>query len=470
MNPYRPSMILLLAMLAGGCAVGPDYRRPAAETPAAFKEAWQAAAPADAAPRGLWWKAYGDPVLDQLEEDAGRANQTVRQAEAQYRAALAAVGGARAALLPVVGVSATTTREQGASGQGVGSQGGTAGIGGPATVDHAGATLAWELDLWGRLRRGLESSRSSAQASAGDLAAAQLSVAATLAQDYVQLRALDAQGELLATTITAYRRSLEITRNRYTAGVAASTDVTQAESQLASAEGQAADVMLQRAVLEHAIAILAGKAPEQLSLASVARLPSLPPVPGVMPATLLERRPDIAAAERRVAAANAAIGIARAAYFPTLSLSAAGGYQGLGWHDLFEAPNRVWSLGPSLAATVFDGGARGAQSDAAIANYDAAVAAYRQVVLTALQGAEDALATLRGLADEELAVHRAAVAARDTLRATENQYRAGTVSYLNVAIAQGTSLSAETNLITVQSRRLQAHIGLLKAMGGAPSP
>ncbi len=465
MNAYPRWLLVLLSIAVGGCAVGPNYRRPEAAAPSAFKEAWQSASPADAAVRGPWWEAYGDPVLTELETSAERSNQTIRQAEAQYRGAVAAVGGSRAALFPQVAATAGTTRTQSGA-----SQGGSGTTTRATTIDHVSATVDWELDLWGRLRRQLEASRSTAEASAGDLAVARLSVEATLAQNYIQLRALDVQRALLATTLTGYRRSLEITRNRYAAGVAASTDVTQAESQLASAEAQDADVGVQRAVLEHAIAILAGKAPEDLTLPPEARIPVLPAVPEVMPATLLERRPDVAAAERRVAAANAGIGVARSAYFPTLSLAASGGYQGPAWQHLFTTPARVWSVGPGLAATLFDGGARRAQNESAVASYDAAVAAYREAVLTALQAAEDALASLRGLAVEEAAATRASEAAHETLRATENQYRAGTVSYLNVVIAEGTVLGADTNLINVQSRRVQAHVALLKALGGSPTP
>jgi NodT family efflux transporter outer membrane factor (OMF) lipoprotein len=284
----------------------------------------------------------------------------------------------------------------------------------------------------------------------------------------VQLRALDVQRDLLARTLVAYRRSLEITRNRYVAGVASSTDVTQAQAQLAQAEAQDWDVSVQRATLEHAIATLAGKPPQELTLAPAAALPTLPPVPPVLPATLLQRRPDVASAERRVAAANAAIGVARAAYFPDLSLSGSSGYQGSQWAGLLSAPQRFWSVGPTLALTLFDAGARRSQSEIAVANYDSAVAVYRQTVLNALRDAEDALATLHGLADEEAAATRAATAAHATLRATENQYRAGTVSYLNVVIAESTSLSTDSSLISVQSRRLLAHMALLKAMGGDP--
>lgn len=462
---------LPLAAVAG-CAIGPDYHRPTAPEPAAFKEAWQPAAPADQLPRGPWWDAYGDATLGELEGAAERANQTVIAADAQYRGALAAVGGVRAALFPTVAVSAGTTRSSNPSGAALAGSGASNLPAGNTTytVDRLTGTVSWELDIWGRLRRSLEASSTAAAASAADLAAARLSVAATLAQDYVQLRSLDTQRDLFARTIAAYRRSLEITRNRYVAGVAPRTDVTQAESQLAGAEAQDADLAVQRATLEHAIATLTGRAASDFTLAPVAILPQLPPVPAVLPATLLQRRPDVAAAERRVASANAGIGVARGAWFPSLTLAGTGGYEGSAWQHLVSLPNRFWSLGPSLAETLFDAGARSAQSAAARAAYDGAVANYRQSVLTALADAEDSLAALHGLADEEAADNRAAIAARETLRATENQYRAGTVSYLNVVIAQSTSFAADRSLIDVQSRRLLAHIGLLKAMGGTPGP
>lgn len=471
MRPCYPLPLLAVLLFVTGCAVGPDYRRPDAPRPVAFKEAWQPAAPSDELPRGPWWRAYGDAVLDALEDAAQRSNQSIVAADAQYRSALAAVGGQRAALFPTVAVAAGTTRSS--AGTGAATTGGVTGATGrtsTVTTDRLTGSLDWEVDLWGRVRRQLESSRTTAQASAGDLANVQLSVAATLAQDYVQLRALDRQRDLLARTITAYRRSLEITRNRYAAGVAPRTDVTQAESQLAGAEAQDADLAVQRAAFEHALATLTGRTPEEFSLDTAATLPQLPPVPAVLPATLLERRPDIAAAERRVASANAAIGVAVGAFFPALTLSGSGGYQGSAWQSLVSVPNQIWSVGPALAATLFDAGARRAQYRAAYANYDQAAANYRQTVLTALQNAEDSLEALRDLAREEEAESRAAVAARETLRATENQYRAGTVSYLNVVIAESTAQSADSTLISVQSRRLLAHIALLKAMGGTPIP
>ena len=464
MRPQRYAVLLASLAAVNGCAVGPDYRRPEIPQPAAFREAWQTAAPADQAPRGPWWRTYTDASLDGLEEDAVRANQTLQSAAAQHRGALAAVGVSRAARFPTVGASASTAR--GSSG-GAGASPATTGT---YTVDRLTAALSWEIDLWGRLRRQLEQSRDTAEASAGDLAAAQLLASATLAQDYVQLRALDMQRDLLGRTIIPYRRSLEITRNRYAAGVSPRTDVTQAESQLAAADAQDADYMVQRATLEHAVAVLAGHTPEEFVLPPVAALPVLPPIPEALPATLLERRPDVSAAERRVAAANAAVGVARAAWFPTLSLSGSGGFQGPQWQHLVSVPMRYWSVGPALAETLFDAGARHYQSVAAVAGYDRAVADYRQVVLTALAEVEDRLVALRGLAEEAAADERAAAAARETLMITENQYRAGTVSYLNVVIAESTTLAAERNLIDVRSRQLLAHIGLLKAMGGSPVP
>ena len=467
MNPRRPVAALACFALAAGCAVGPDYHRPVAPVPATFKEAWQQAAPADNEPRGAWWRAYGDPTLDELEAEAEQANQTVAAAEAQYRSALAIQAGSRAAFHPTIGAGVASSRN---SGSGAAGNASAAAVGRERyTQDRANASAAWELDLWGRLRRQLESNRAAAEASEADLAAARLSVAATLAQDYFQLRAVDLQRATLARTMEGYRRSLQITSNRYAAGVSPRTDVTQAQSQLAGAETQEADLAVQRAVLGHAIAVLAGHSPETLEVPVAAALPAVPTIPMILPATLLERRPDVAAAERRVASANAAIGIAESAYFPTLSLSASAGYQGLQWVNLISAPYRYWSFGPQLAATIFDGGARRAGSRSATAGYERTVALYRQTVLAAIADTDDALASLRGLADEQQASRRAADAAAETLRATENQYRAGTVSYLNVVIAQSASLSADRTLIDVESRRLLAHVALLKATGGLPA-
>jgi NodT family efflux transporter outer membrane factor (OMF) lipoprotein len=367
------------------------------------------------------------------------------------------------ALLPTINASGSTVRSRGAVAANVPLSSVTA-----QTQDRTGLTASWEIDLWGRLRRGLEGVRATIDASAGDLAAARLSIAAQLATDYVQLRALDGSIALYATTIEGYRRSLEITRNRYAVGVAVSTDVTQAESTLATTEAQYADLNAQRAVLEHAIAVLTGRTPEALSIAANTHLPTLPAIPSTVTATLLERRPDVAAAERRIVAANAQIGITQAAWFPTLSLSGTAGYSGSAWKNLFKVPAEYWTFGPQLAESILSGGTRITQSKQARAAYDLAVANYRNTVLGAFQSVDDALANLKALEQEADADNRAAKAAAATLKATENQYRAGTVSYLNVVIAEGTSLSADTALIGVNSRRLQAHLALIKALGGAP--
>jgi NodT family efflux transporter outer membrane factor (OMF) lipoprotein len=461
---YRSITLVGITLVMASCAVGPDYRRPDVPQPTAFKEQWQAAAPADDLPKGPWWLVYGDPTLNDLEEAALAANQSIKIAEAQYRIAAASVSAARWALLPSLSVTATKTKTFGAAGTQVTADTKS------YTYDKLTGAMSWEVDLWGQVRRALEQAKANMSASGHALAAAQLSAEALLAQDYVQLRALDVEHALLTRTITAYERSLKITRNRYAAGVAQRTDVTQAESQLASAQAQDADLLTQRPVLEHAIAVLTGRSPEEFSLAPATSLPTLPPLPRVIPATLLERRPDVAAAERQVASANAAVGIARAAWFPVLSLSANGGYESSAWKNITALPNRFWSLGPSLAGSILDSGSRELQNATASAAYQQAVASYRQSVLTALQDTEDQLAALHGLMIEEDAASRAARAAHETLTATENQYRAGTVSYLNVVIAESTSLSADSTLISVQSRRLLAHIGLLRAMGGSPNP
>jgi NodT family efflux transporter outer membrane factor (OMF) lipoprotein len=463
MMSMRAPLIVAVGAVLASCAAGPDYRRPALDVPAAYKENWQPSVPRDDQPRGAWWTQYGDPILDGLETDAERANPTIVAAEATWRSNQALMAESIGALLPTISATGSTVRSRGAVAANVPLSSVTV-----QTQERTGLTASWEIDLWGRLRRGLEGVRATIDASAGDLAAARLSIAAQLATDYVQLRALDGSIALYATTIEGYRRSLEITRNRYAVGVAVSTDVTQAESTLATTEAQYADLVAQRAVLEHAIAVLTGRTPEALSIAANTQLPTLPAIPLTVPATLLERRPDVAAAERRIVAANAQVGIAQAAWFPTLSLSGTAGYSGSAWKNLFKVPAEYWTFGPQLAESILSGGTRITQSKQARAGYDLAVANYRNTVLGAFQSVDDALANLKGLEQEADADNRAAQAAAATLKATENQYRAGTVSYLNVVIAEGTSLSADTALIGVNSRRLQAHLALIKALGGAP--
>ena len=467
MNKRSVLLLLSLSLLAG-CTVGPDYRRPSIEIPVAFKEGqdWKPAQPAELVPRGKWWQIYGDPQLDALVEQVEINNQNVAAAAAQYRQALALLDQARAPLFPTVAGSLAGSRGQGTSGTSSGSSA-VVSPGSPVRNSvRASFNASWEADIWGGVRRNVESNQAGAQASAADLQAALLSAQATLVQSYLQLKANDAQRVLLDETAATYQRSLEVTQNRYAAGVAGRSDVAQALTQLKSTQAQAIDLGVQRAQLEHAIALLVGKPPENLTIARNATLPPAPVVPAGLPSRLLERRPDVAGAERRAAAANAQIGVAQAAFFPALTLSAVGGYQGSSFSHLLSLPNRFWSLGPALAQTIFDGGLRAAQKQQAMAAYDRTVALYRQTVLTAFQEVEDNLAALAILAQETELQGEAAAAAAEFLTLTNNQYKAGTVSYLNVAIAQAASLSAERSRITIASSQLQASVGLLKALGG----
>jgi NodT family efflux transporter outer membrane factor (OMF) lipoprotein len=335
-----------------------------------------------------------------------------------------------------------------------------------STVDRASLAVSWDIDLWGRIRRTVESNNDAAQASAGDLASALLSAQATLAQSYFQLRVIDLDIGLLERSMDAFQKALDVTQNRYTAGVAQRSDVTQAQTQLESTRAQLLDLGITRATLEHAIAVLIGKPPSALAIPRTDRVADMPDIPLSLPSELLERRPDIAAAERRAASANAQIGVTQAAYYPDLTLTGSGGYENTSFSRLFELPNRFWSVGPQLAETLFDGGARKYAKKGAIAVYDQNVATYRQTVLTAFQNVEDDLATLKILDKEALAERAAADAAAETLRITENQYKAGTVDYLNVVSAQNASLTAEKAERDITSRALTASVGLLMALGG----
>ena len=455
----RATLILLFATLAG-CTVGPDYVRPSIATPATYKEGvnWKIAEPQDEIARDHWWTFYGDAYLNSLVEQVAISNQNIKIAEAQYRQALALIQQSQAGLFPTLTGGVSASRGQAASN--------TQTTGAVNNTARVSLSASWELDLWGGIRRTVEANESNAQASAADLQSALLSAQAALVQAYLQLRLNEAQTRLLEQTVAAYTRSQTITQNRYAAGVAARIDVTQADTQLNSTQAQLIDLGVQHAQLEHAIAILLGKPPAEFTLAASASVPPVPRVPVDLPSALLERRPDIAAAERRVAAANAQIGVAQAAYFPTLTLSASGGYQGSSFANLLTLPNRFWSLGPALAATLFDGGARSAQKQQAIAAFDKSVATYRQTVLTGFQEVEDNLATLRILEQEAQVQDQAARSAAESAAIVNNQYQAGTVSYLNVVIAQATSLSAERSSLDLTSRRLVASVTLLKAMGG----
>jgi NodT family efflux transporter outer membrane factor (OMF) lipoprotein len=472
--PFARTLVsLLLAGVLGGCALGPDYQRPELAAPAQFKqvEGWKAAAPADVLERGNWWALYGDAELDALVERLHVSNQNLAAAEAQYRQARALVRGARASFYPTLSGSAGVTR----AGQGGGDS--TIRTADGVTVSGSGASsisksydlslnAAWELDIWGKLRRGLEASRAEFEASAADLAAARLSLQSELVQNYLQLRILDEQKRLLDATVAAYERSLRLTENQYRAGIVPKSDVSQATTQLKSTQAQAIDLKWQRAQLEHAIAVLVGVSPAELSIAPRDNLPALPEVPIALPSQLLERRPDVAAAERRVMAANAQIGVAEAAWFPDLTISASGGYRGSSFADWIEVPNRFWSLGPQLALSLFDGGARRAELERSEAAYDQTVAQYRQAVLDSFREVEDYLVQLRVLEQESGVQQEALDAARESLRLIENQYRAGTVDFNSVVNVQATALNNERTNLTLLGSRLTASVQLIAALGG----
>jgi NodT family efflux transporter outer membrane factor (OMF) lipoprotein len=451
-------------LVIGGCMVGPDYERPSAPTSPAFKESegWKPAQPRDDAPRGDWWQVFGDAELDALMRQVDTANQTVQAAEARVREARAAVQAARAGLFPVVTGNAAAARSSRNSG-GTTSGGGTSSS---ANSFNAALDLSWEVDLWGRVRRGVESSEASAQAIAADLGAARLSAQALLAQSYLLLRVQDAQIQLLEDTVAAYEKALQLTRNQYNAGIVARGDVAQAEAQLKSTQAQVFDAKIVRGQLEHAIAVLVGKPPAELAIAPKAVVARFPAIPPTLPSELLERRPDVAAAERRVASANAQIGVAQAAFFPSLSLSATGGFQSSAIGSLLSLPNRYWALGAALAQTIFDAGLRDAQKAQAVAVYDETVATYRSTVLNAFQEVEDNLIAL-ALLEQEAGVQDDAVkASRESAAIAVNQYRAGTATYIVVVVLQAAELNNERAALAILARRLTASVGLIKALGG----
>jgi NodT family efflux transporter outer membrane factor (OMF) lipoprotein len=454
------SATILAALTA--CTVGPDYTRPTAVVPPVFKEmsGWKVAQPNDRV-QGPWWEVYNDTLLNELEAKVGVSNQNVKVAEAQFRQAHALVMAARSAYFPAIGIGASFSRL---------SPSATLGTVQPSRTVVSNyslpLSLSWELDIWGRIRRSVESSQANAQAGAADLAAAKLSIQAELAQDYFQLRALDAQKRLLDSTVALYQEALKLTTSRYDAGLASMADVAQAETLLKTTQAQAIDIGVQRAQFEHAVAVLTGTPASSFSLPAEA-LHGLPPaIPAGVPSELLERRPDIAAAERRVAAANAQIGVAEAAYYPTITLGASGGYQSTDIDKWLSWPSRFWSFGPAVSQSLFDGGLRRAQTEEARAAYDANVAAYRETTLVSFQEVEDNLAALRVLEEEARAQEEAVKAAQQSLTITANQYKAGTVGYLNVIAAQTAKLVNDRSAIDILGRRLNASVLLIKALGG----
>ena len=461
-----------LLLLFTGCTIGPQYRRPEAHVPVAYKElppesfkaadGWKLAQPNDAISRGKWWEIFRDPELNALQEQVDISNQTLAVAEAQLRGARASIGVARAPLYPTVTGAASVTGERLSQNR--------AGVTNPSSEVRATyllpLDLSYEIDVWGRVRRNVEATTASAQASAADLETARLSIHAELAVNYFILHGLDAQRQLLDFAITAFEKALELTTNRYNQGVASQVEVLQARTQLEITRAQAIDIGVQRAQFEHAIAILLGKPPAEFSI-SPSPITVIPPViPVGLPSELLERRPDIAAAERRMAAANEQIGIAQAAFYPTITLGGTVGLESSNLTNLFSVPSAIWSLGGSLVQILFDGGRRQALTEQARAFYDATVASYRQTVLIAFQNVEDNLSTLRILEAEAQQQAKAVETAEAVLFQSLNRYKGGVTTYLEVVIAQSAALPAERTAIDLLTRRMTATVLLIKALGG----
>ncbi len=486
------SLAVALTLLSA-CNPAPKYAKPPAQTPTAFKEAipqeykegngWKLAQPGDDKIRGKWWEMYNDPQLNALEEQVQISNQTIAGAEANFRVARSLVLSGRAALFPVVTASAQYTNSRFSQ---TSKSAHVVGAGGVATSTTTGSSTAvagssntgvvndfslpvdvsYTIDLWHKLRNAVAVSAYQAQASAADVGTALLSTRAELAQDYFQVRALDSQRVILRDTVTNYRQTLDLTLARFRGGIDSDEDVSQAQTQLDTAIAQQTDLGVARAQYEHAIAVLTGKPPASFELPVAPFVPNPPPVPVALPSELLERRPDIAAAERQVAAANAEIGVARAAYYPALTLSASGGFQSSSFTQWFDWPSRFWSLGPTLAQTIFDAGLRRAANQQAQASYEGTVANYRQSVLTAFQAVEDNLSALRILSQEIVEQHTAVDSANHFLDLSLTRYKGGVDSYLNVITAQNTLLTNRETELQVQLRQMTASVSLIMALGG----
>ena len=474
MKRYLLSVAGAASLLLSGCMVGPKYVKPTAALAPNFKEAndwkegdgWKKAQPNDTPLRGKWWELYGDAKLNELEEQVEPSNQTLKIAEANFRQARTAIRFNRAAETPTIGTSPSISSLRASANQPYF----------PSSLANNGSgeftlplDLSYEIDLWGRVRRTVTAAREEAQASDADLETARLSLHAELAVDYFEVRSADAQEQLLNDTVAAYSKALDLTQNRFKGGAAPRSDVAQAQTQLDAARVQATEIMVQRAQYEHALAILVGKPPASFSLPPIplnVQPPALPSVPVALPAQLLERRPDIAAAERRMAAANEQIGIAQAAYYPTLNLAAVAGLEGSSLLNWFNWPSRFWAVGPGMSETLFDGGRRRATTESARAGYDASVANYRQAVLTSFQQVEDNLVVLRVLSTESTQQHEATTSAEDSLRLFQSRYAGGVDTYLQVVTSQTTALANERNDIDLMRRRLEANVLLIKATGG----
>ena len=444
-----------LALAASGCAVGPDYQRPSAAAPAAYKEAngWVTAAPADTLDRGSWWTLFDDPALNELAARVEVSNQNVAAASAAYDQARAQVREQRAALFPTVALNGGVTRSD-------------SGTSDAQNKYQLGIGASWEPDVWGRLRRAADGANANAQASAADLAAAKLSAQGELAANYFSLRQTDAQKTLLENTIAAYQRTLQITQNRYAASIAAKTDVLQAQTQLANAQAEELGLIRQRAQFEHAIAILTGRAPGDFSLTVAPWKAVVPEVPVGVPSTLLQRRPDIASAERHVASANDQIGVATAAFYPSLNLGASDGFTSNRVADLFKASSNAWSVGLSAAQTIFNAGATRARVAGAEAAREEAVARYRQTVLGAFQDVENQLSATQVLLKQQALRQQASQAADEAEVQVLNRYRSGQIGYADVVSAQVTALNARRALVQMMADRQTTAVALIQSLGG----
>ncbi len=445
---------LLSTLLIAACTVGPDYHRPDIASPAAYKELgnWKPAHPADMS-HGDWWLVYNDPVLTALEKQVSVSNQNVRAADAAYRQAEAAVQQAQASFFPTLTLNGSDQRSKSSLGK-------------QSTILNASADASWAPDIWGRIRQTVTAQEATAQSSAADLAAATLSTQGTLAVDYFELRAADQLARLLDDTVAADNRSLKIAKDQYKVGVVSKADVAQAQTQVDSVRSQAINVGIQRSQLEHALAVLVGRTPSDFNLKPAEDLPAAPVVPAGVPSTLLERRPDVASAERKTAAANANIGVAMTAYYPDLTLTGSEGVTAATLGKLLTAPANVWAVGPQLALTLFDGGAREAQVKGARAAYDQQAALYRQAVLTSFQQVEDQLAALQILARQETVQDQAVRSSQEATKIITNQYNAGIVAYTSVVTAQTQELSARQSQLTIRENSLTASIQLIQALGG----
>lgn len=464
MRSFRTALAATLALALAGCSLAPDYRAPTVALPVAFKETgpWTQATPADQLRRGAWWQAYGDPLLDRYETQLENESPTLAQAVARYDTAIAYAREASSYGLPTIGAQTYITRDRQSNNRPL------RGSNQPDiySADTAGLTASYELDLWGRVRNLVAAGRAEAQASAADLESVRLSLQATLADDYVRLRSLDAEAAVLNDAVGAYERAYGITHDRFTEGLVSDLDVSRAETQLQSTRAEVADITSQRALVEHAIASLVGTPASSFSIAPKVVALTLPNTPTGLPSTLLQRRPDVAAAERRAAAANARIGVARAAFFPRLDLVADGGWQNTAFANLLAPGNTFWMLGPEAALTLFDGGLRKARVEAARAQLSEANAAYRAQVLRAFQDVEDSLSVLNNLAVEADHQSAAILAAKRTEAAALARYEEGATNYLDVVTAQAADLQAQRVGLEVEDRRLQASINLVRALGG----